>query len=423
MGYHCGKRPYGRRLVTLDLDLRDPALRADPYPLFRRLQREAPVHRSERLRGWVLTRYADVRVALNDPRLSADRITPFADHLSGAERAPVAEFARALGLWAVFRDPPDHTRLRAAMNRAFVPGAVARLGPAIEKLVGDLIDRVVARGSMDLIGDFAYPLPVAVIGHLLGVPAEDFWRLKSWSDDLAMVVGSAQSSPDKHVRAARGWHAMRAYFGALIAARRAAPSRDALGDMIRARDADAQLDEEELIANTVLLLFAGHETTTHLIANGMLALLRHPDQLARLRREPELIESAVEELLRYDGPVQALTRIAREAVVIGGQSIRAGERLVLVLNAANRDPEQFAEPDRLLLDREPNRHVAFGYGIHFCLGAPLARLEAKLALPRLIARLPELAVATPRPEWLDSLVLRGMHRLDVTFAAHEAAPA
>jgi cytochrome P450 len=409
--------------MVLELDLSRAELRADPYPLFRRLREEDPVHWSGGLRAWVLTRYDDVRLALNDPRLSADRITPFADHLgadsagAGEGGAPLAAFARALGLWAVFRDPPDHTRLRAAMNRAFVSDAVERLRPTIEALVDGLIDRAAPRGRMDLVADFAYPLPVAVIGRLLGVPAADFDRLKAWSDDLATVVGTALATPDKYARAAGSWQAMRDYFAAHIAARRAAPPADALGDMLRAQREDARFGDEELIANAVLLLFAGHETTTNLIANGVLALFRNPRERARLAAEPALAASAVEEFLRYDGPVQAVTRVAREEVAIGKRRVRRGERLVLVLNAANRDPAQFPEPDRLDIAREPNRHIAFGYGIHFCLGAPLARLEAAIALPRLLARLPELAPAGGAPEWIDSLVFRGMKALPVSFAA------
>ncbi len=407
--------------MDLDFDLSRAEVRADPYPLMRRLREEDPVHWSGRLGGWLLTRYADVHAALNDPRLSADRITPFADHVSGADGSPLAELAKALGLWAVFRDPPDHTRLRAAMNRAFVPAAVNRLEPAIEALVDGFLERAEAAGAMDVIGDLAYPLPVAVIGKLLGVPAEDFARLKAWSDDLATVVGTALALPDKHERAARSWGAMRDYFASLIAARRAAPPADALGAMIRAREEDARLDEAELVANAVLLLFAGHETTTNLIANATLALLRNPQELARLKRHPELAESAVEEFLRYDGPVQALTRIARAELELSGRRIRPGERLILMLTAANRDPAQFRKPDRLDLAREPNRHIAFGYGIHFCLGAPLARLEARIALSRLVERLPGLALAPTRLEWLNSLVFRGMRALPVSFAAREAA--
>jgi cytochrome P450 len=411
--------------MPLEFDLGDPALLADPFPLFARLRAVDPVHWSERLRGWVLTRYADVRLALNDPRFSADRITPFADHISGPaggrDATPVGEFARALGLWAVFRDPPDHTRLRGAMNRAFVPGAVASLEPAIAALAEELIDRVAPRGEMDLIADFAYPLPVGVIGRLLGVPPEDFWQLKAWSDDLATVVGTALATPDKYLRAGASWSAMRDYFSALIAARKTAPAADALGEMIRAHTEGEALDDEELVANAVLLLFAGHETTTNLIANAMLALMRNPAARALLGERPGIIDSAVEEFLRYDGPVQALTRIAREDLTLAGKRIRAGERIVLMLNSANRDPDQFDEPERLDLMREPNRHLAFGYGIHFCLGAPLARLEAAIALPRLLARLPEMTPAIADPDWLDSLVFRGMKALPVRFAARAGA--
>lgn len=407
--------------MTIEFDLSRPEVRADPYPLLDRLRREDPVHWSTPLRGWLLTRYADVRAALNDPRLSADRITPFADHMAGPDGSALGAFAKALGLWVVFRDPPDHTRLRAVLARAFVAGAIQRLEPAIELLVDGLIDRVAAKGRMDAIADFANPLPIAVIGSLLGVPAGDFARLKAWSDDLATVVGTALATPDKHARALQSWQAMRDYFGALVERRKARPAADALGEIVRASGEEGGLDDAELVANAVLLLFAGHETTTNLIANAVLALIRHPDELARLARAPEIAESAVEEFLRYDGPVQALTRLARVNVELGGRRIRAGERVVLMLTGANRDPAQFAEPDRLELAREPNRHIAFGYGIHFCLGAPLARLEARIAIRRLIARLGDLTLAMPAPEWIDSLVFRGMRALPVAFTARGAA--
>ncbi len=395
-------------------DPRDPETRADPFPLYRRLRERDPVHWSEPLKGWVLTRYADVRAVLNDGDFSADRITPFADHLTAGKQAALARFGRALGRWAVFLDPPDHTRIRGTMNRAFTARAVDRMAPAVAGIVEGLLDRVAPAGDMDVIADFAYPLPVAVIGHMLGVPQTDLWRLKKWSDELATVVGTAQNTPDKHERAARSWREMSAYFADLIADRRRNPGDDVLSDLIAARDEGA-LDDQELLSNAILLLFAGHETTTNLIGNGLLALLRHPEALAALRRDPGLVDSAVEELLRYDGPAQAVTRIARVDKTLGDRRIRAGDRVFVMINAANRDPAEFESPDRLDLARRPNRHLAFGYGIHFCLGAPLARLEARTALSALLRRMPDLALAAERPEWIDSLVFRGLRALPVRF--------
>jgi cytochrome P450 len=401
--------------MTCVYDPRLAGVLADPFPALRRLQEEDPVHRSEALGAWLLTRYTDVRAALADPRLSADRITPFLEHQVRGGRDGLTDLGRQVGLWAVFTDPPTHTRLRSLMNRAFTSGAVERLRPRIEEIVAELLGAVRARGEMDVIRDFAYPLPVTVIAELLGVPREDRERLKRWSDELAAFVGSARATPDKYARAGQSLGEMSEYFRRLIALRRAEPRDDVMSGLISAEERGAVLSEDELTATCVLLLFAGHETTTNLIGNGVLALLRHPAQLAAWRRDASLTPAAVEELLRYDGPGQAMVRVAREDLDWGGRRIRRGERLFLMIGAANRDPRQFADPDRLDLRRADNRHIAFGYGIHFCVGAPLARLEAQLALPALIGRLDGLALAPGRLEWLDSLIFRGVKSLPVGF--------
>lgn len=396
-------------------DPRLPAVIADPYPTFRRLQDADPVHTSAILGGRVVTRFADVRACLTDERLSSDRITPFVRHRAGRHDAPLIEtLGRTLGLWAVFTDPPKHTRLRALMNRTFTTRAVERLRPRIEAIVDELLARVRDQGQMDLIRDFAYPLPIAVIGDMLGVPAADRPTFKEWSDELATFVGSAVATPDKYERAAKGLVQMQDYFRGLLDARRRAPKDDLTSALASAQAQDPTYADDELVATAILLLFAGHETTTNLIGNGMLALLRHPDQLARLRANPALAGSAVEEMLRYDGPSGAMVRVAAAEYAIDGATIAPGERLFLMINAANRDPRQFEEPDRFDVTRDPNRHIAFGAGIHFCVGAPLARLEAQIAVPAL-ARLPGLARATDQLRWLDSLVFRGVTSLPVTF--------
>lgn len=408
--------------MTVAYDPKDPAVIEDPFPALRALQAEDPVHWSEPLKSWVLTRYDDVRSALGDGRLSADRLTPFLRH-EGAGRAgtasaaALAELGRSLGLWAVFTDPPLHTRLRGLLTRAFTPRAVEALRPRVQALVDALLDRVVPRGRLDLIRDFAYPLPVAVIGDLLGVPREDGESLKRWSDDLAAFVGSAVATPDKYERAARSLRDMNGYFRALAAERRACPREDILSALAAAAEDGRLAGEEELVATCTILLFAGHETTTNLIGNGVLALLRHRDQYARWRRDPSLTPTAVEELLRFDGPGQALVRVAAEDVVLDGRVIRRGDRVFLMINAANRDPRRFVDPDRLDLGRDPNPHLTFGHGLHYCVGAPLARLEAQIALPALLARLPDLTLATARLVWLDSLIFRGVRTLPLTFRA------
>jgi cytochrome P450 len=406
--------------MALAYDPTDVATSADPYPVFRRLRDEEPVHRSTVLNGWVLTRYADVRQALSDPRLSSDRLTPFVRHRSAREPGgAIAELGRHLGLWAVFTDPPRHTHLRGLMNRAFTTRAVERLRPRVDAIVEELIDRVAARGRMDLIRDFAYPLPITVIADFLGVPPEERERLKLWSDELATFVGSAYATPDKYERAAQGLAHMTACFRDLIRARRRRPVEDLMSALVALEDGDTGPSEDELVATCVLLLFAGHETTTNLLGNGMLALLRHPGELGLLRDDPTLAAAAVEEMLRYDGPSGAMVRIVADEVEMHGVTLRPGERLFLMINAANRDPRQFPEPDRFDIRREPNRHVAFGQGIHFCAGAPLARLEGQVALPALVGRLRDLALAVAPEDlsWLDSLVFRGVRSLPVSFRA------
>lgn len=407
---------------SLAFDPRLPAVMADPFPALARLRAVDPVHWSAILRGWVLTRHRDVRAALHDPRFSADRITPFMNALPPQRRAALAGLERLLSRWAVFVDPPTHGRLRGLLNAAFRPRAIEAMAPAIAIVVDGLIDRIAARadgtgeGRCDLIADFAYPLPATVIAGILGVPLADVDRFKDWSDDLAAFVGGAQAMPDKYVRAARGIAEMETYFRGLIERhRRGGGTGDLLDDLIAAQQVEGRLDEDELVATAVLILFAGHETTTNLIGNGVLALLRHPDQLARLRVEPELMESAVEEMLRYDGPAASVTRVARDAVEMGGRRIAPGDRLFLMLNAANRDPEAFTDPERFDIARPATTtSLAFGYGIHYCVGAPLARLEARIAFDRLLARFRRIKLDDGL-EWADNLVLRGVRSLGLRF--------
>ncbi|MBL8672450.1 MAG: cytochrome P450 [Alphaproteobacteria bacterium] len=409
-------------------DPRDPAQRADPYPGLAALRESDPVHWSKPLGGWVLTRHDHVRDALRDPRLSANRITPFFEHLSTEERAGAIDLRSMLERWMVFVDPPVHTRLRGLANKAFTSRAIETMAPRVERIVARLIDDIrrahPAGGTIDLVASFAYPLPATVIAGMLGVPDEDLDRFKAWSDDIAAFVGSAQATPDKRAKAQAGTVAMQDYFREIIARRRSTPPpperRAIIDDLIAAEDTGDRLDGAELQATAVLLLFAGHETTTSLIANGMLALLRRPEELARLAEEPDLAEPAVEELLRYDGPIGAMTRVVQQPLDIGGRALRKGDRVFAMIHAANRDPAVFDAPDKLDIGRFPRgqadaRHVAFGYGIHFCIGAPLARLEARIAFPALLRGLGALVLADPHPPWNDSLVLRGLTRLPVTF--------
>jgi cytochrome P450 len=387
----------------------DPAFVADPYPMYHRLRAEDPVHHSP-LGFWILTRYDDVVAALRDPRLAKEAIAGF---LAARFGAPVP----VMGLSMLDRDPPDHTRLRSLVSKAFTPRVVEGLRPRIQQIVDGLLDRARDAGAMDLIDEFAYPIPVNVICEMLGVPVEDHERFRGWSLDIARGLDSILLPPDSEVpkRSVASRHALADYFRELIARRRASPRADLLSGLIAAEEAGDKLSENELLATCILLLIAGHETTVNLIGNGTLALLRHPDQLRRLRDNPALIGSAVEELLRFDGPVQRTARIPSEDVVIDGQTIAKGEMVMPFIGAADRDPAQFPEPDRLDIGRTDNRHIAFGWGIHFCLGAPLARVEGQIAINTLVQRLPKLALATDAPQFRESLTLRGLKSLPVTF--------
>ena len=389
----------------------DPAFVEDPYPTYHVLRSEDPVHHSP-LGFWVLTRYADVIASLRDPRLIKEPIAAFV-----AARFGMAGPPPGLGLSMLDRDPPDHTRLRGLVSKAFTPKALESLRPRIQQIVDELLDQAERRGEMDLIEEFAYPIPVIVICEMLGVPVKDHERFKQWGLDIARGLDAIMLPPDSEVakRSVSGRKALAEYFRELIAQRRAAPKDDMLSALIAAEEAGDKLSEEELLASCILLLVAGHETTVNLIGNGTLALLKHPEQLRRLRENPGLIGTAVEELLRYDGPVQRTARIPSEDLVIGGKTIPKGEMVMPFLGAANRDPAQFPDPDRLDITRTDNRHIAFGMGIHFCLGAPLARMEGQIAINTLLRRLPKLALASQQPEHRQSLTLRGLVSLPVGF--------
>src|SRR5262245_21649022 len=388
----------------------DPEFVADPYPTYHRLRAEDPVHHNP-LDFWVLTRYEDVAAVLRDPRFVKE---PLAAFIAARFGVPVPQ---GIGLSMLDRDPPDHTRLRSLVSKAFTPRVVEGLRPRIQQIVDGLIARAEGTGSMDVIEEFAYPIPVNVICEMLGVPVEDHERFKGWSLDIARGLDSILLPPDSEVprRSAASRHAMADYFRELIAERRQAPRGDLLSALIAAEEAGDKLNEDELLATCILLLIAGHETTVNLIGNGTLALLRHPGELRRLRETPGLIVTAVEELLRYDGPVQRTARIPHTDVTIRGRTIAKGQMVMPFIGAADRDPAQFPDPDRLDLARSDNRHIAFGWGIHFCLGAPLARVEGQIAIDTLVRRLPQLELATDKVEYRQSLTLRGLQTLPVSF--------
>jgi cytochrome P450 len=387
-----------------------PEFHANPYPFYRALREEDPVHESP-LGFWVCTRYDDAVMVLRDPRFGREGMADLLESRLGIARD--ASHTRDM----LFRDPPDHTRLRGLVSRAFTPRVVDVMRPHIQEIVDGLLDRVEGAGAMDVIEDLAYPLPVTVICEMLGVPTADQDVFKGWSNDIARSLDAAilPAGSDVLARGREARLAITDYFRSLIATRRKDPRPDLLSALIAAEEEGNKLSEGELVSTCILLLVAGHETTVNLIGNGLLALLQHPDQLRALRDDPALIQTGVEELLRFDGPVQRTGRMTTADVEIGGKHIPKGSVVVSVIGAANRDPKHFSDPDRLDVSRKENRHIAFGFGIHFCLGAPLARIEGQIAIGALVRRMPGLTLVSDTPEWRESSVLRGLKTLPVTF--------
>lgn len=402
----------------------DPHVRADPYPFYARLRTQAPIHWDAAAGmdgGWVLTRHADVMAALRDHRVSAERLmaSQSADWLPEHYQAAARQVFRAMPHQLLFLDPPDHTRLRGLVSKAFTPRLVEALRPRIVALASELLDPIQEGGRMDVIADLAYPLPAIVIAELLGVPPEDREQFILWSADFGGFLDGSTLTMEEALQALQGVADFMDYFRDIIARRRAAPRDDLLQALLIARERDDMLTEDELLANLVLLLAAGHGTTTHLIGNGLLALLQHPDQFQRLVDDPSLVATAVSELLRYDSPVQLTGRRTREEITIGDVTIGSGQHVTVVLGAANRDPDQFPDPDRLDAGRPDNRHLSFGFGIHFCLGAPLAKLEAEIVLAAITQRLPRLQLAPGAEDtlqWTPSIVFRGLQSLPVVCA-------
>jgi cytochrome P450 len=399
--------------MSIDYRPDEPAFLADPFPLFRRLQDEDPCHWSPRLKAWVVTRYEDVRRILLDGQMSSDRLRPFFAALPAPEAQRIADIVRYLSLWMVFRDPPEHTRLRRLASKVFHVKAMHAMRGRIEALTQWLLDRIGQRGELDFIGEFAGPLPALVIMDMLGVAREELPRVKRLSDDMALFIGSSRMSPEKYGIAQAATREMAEFFRGMIAARRAEPRADLLSELVHLQDEGDRLTDDELVATCILLLFAGHETTTNHLANGLLGLMCFPEALRALRDEPALAPAAVEELLRYDGPNGAQVRIVRQAQSLHGRSLAPGDRVFVLLNAANRDPRAYADPDRVELGRDGPPHLAFGFGMHICLGFPLARLEGQIALPAVLARWPGIEPARERYDWLNSMVFRGMQAMPV----------
>jgi pimeloyl-[acyl-carrier protein] synthase len=385
-----------------------PRVYLNPYPKYAELRAKAPLHWSPLLEAWVATRYADVDAILRDhKRFSSD------PRKRQRTRAPRTMVDNPGGQSMLFVDPPEHTRLRALVNKAFTPQAIAALTPRIQGIVQELLDQIPEPSHFDLIDTLAYPLPVIVMAELLGIPPQDRAQFKLWSDRRARAL-EPTITPREIQEANRAAHEIDEYFRGVIKARRREPRDDLISTLVATEEAGDTLTQDELLVMLRLLLIAGNETTTNLIGNGMLALLRHPDQLQKLREHPDLIDTAVEEMLRYDTTVQVDFRSALEDVEIGGQRITRGQGIMLLLGAANHDPEVFHAPEQFDITRREASHLSFGRGVHHCLGAPLARTEARLAFTGLLERFSDIRLLTEQPPFKDNVVLRGLQSLPIS---------
>ena len=391
------------------------SMRADPYPFYRWLRDEQPVYFDDEHGFWLLSRYADVSAALHDPKLLSGR----GDSLQALKETGDEDMSlvyRAVEDMTLFCDPPKHTRLRGLMQKAFTPRALDMMHAQVQALVDELLEPYLAAGHIDLIHDFAVKLPMFVISEMLGVRREDRAMFQQWTEDFNTFTGKVNTTASENDRTARSMRAMFAYFNQCIDELRARPEPGKLlSELVQAEMQGDRLTTPELLANCVLLLAAGFETTAYFLGNAMVALLMHADQLQRLREHPALIYPAVEELLRFDGSVQFTGRMAGEDIEWSGQRIRVGEFVMLLTGAANRDPRYFAQPDVLDLGRADNKHVGFGHGIHFCLGAPLARIEARIALSTLVQKLRNVHLVSREIAWRDNFSVRGPVSLPLVF--------
>ncbi len=409
-------------MIATDTDLSlyqllDPDVLANPYPLYRRLREEDPVHWDPFLSAWVVTRYQDVVDVLH--HYSADR-TPTPEQLTGMGLARLNPIAQVMVKQMLFMDAPAHTRLRTLASSAFTPARVAVLRSHIQEIVDRLLDEVGPRGQMDVIADLAYPLPAIVTAEMLGVPVSDRDQLKQWSEDFAEMLGNFQHNPDRVPRVLRSVEEMTAYFHGKVREFRTRPHFGLIHSLMTAEVDGERLTDEEVVANSIVTMVGGQETTTNLIGNGILTLLRNPDQMQRILEDASLVPSAVEELLRYESPSQHTARLAPMDVTLGGRQIRKRQAVIAIMAAGNRDPAMFPDPDRLDVGRNEKRHLAFGWAAHFCFGAALARIEGHVAFETILHRLRNLRLEPGPLVWRQNLGLRGLTALPVRFGDLEA---
>lgn len=403
--------------MPLIVDFDDPAHAADPYPRYRQLREEAPVYQDPQDRTWYLTRYRDVYAALHDPRLSADRTDAQMRQLPAEARGQFRTYELARRAMLLFVDPPAHTRLRRLVAKAFTPSAVATLRPRIQAIVDTLLDEMSTQDEFDVIRDLAFPVPLMVIAEMLGVPLADRMRIKAWSSDFTRALFGS-FTPDVAARAEQAVIGLADELRPTVARLRDHPDESVLGRLVLAEEQGDRLSEAELYATCMLLLIAGHETTANLIGNGLLLLLQHRSAAER-RADAAMIESTIEEILRYEPSVPFTVRVAAEDFPIDGQQIRRSEPVCLYVAAANRDPEIFSDPERFDTARNPNPHLAFGHGMHICLGAALARAEGQMVIKTVLQRFPQLHLSSGAPDWLPAAAGRGLGSLPVALTAPE----
>ena len=382
-------------VISVDEDLLEPGLLADPYPYYRELRESRPVHWNERWRGWIVAKYEDVYAGLHDVRMLADTISPyFETRMSPEDRKRFALTYEVLNSWPVFVDPPKHTRLRKIFARSFTPKTVQTMRGIVQAYVTEFLDGWKDKREVDLINDFGYLLPANVIATIIGAPREDLDRFHKWSWEMNELLHGGVGTPSRMDRAQQSIEEFKAYLEGLYAQRLKEPRDDMMSWLMEVQRADSSLTPDDVVYSCMLILNAGHETTQIMIGNTVAALLQN-DQWQRLAEQPQLVKTAIEECLRFNGPMKGTMRAAAEDMVIGGVNVKKDDRVMLLMASANRDPAQFADPERLDITRNPNPHLAFGHGIHFCLGAPLARLEVEIGLTEMARRFPKLELGSP----------------------------
>jgi cytochrome P450 len=389
-------------LATVDDLLVSREFMEDPYPILHRLREEDPVHWSHSIGGWILTRYDDMVTTFKDVSHYSNegRLAKAVEYLPPETRVRFKAFEDHFRLKSLIHsDPPDHTRLRGLVTKAFTPRVVEAMRPRIQAITDQLLDAVQADGRMDVVKDLGIPLPVTVLAEIFGVPKSDLSLFKSWADDILAFQGVNKPAVELLDRSQKGMLEIRAYMRELVKEKRRQPGEDLLSQLVAAESEGDRLSETELVNSSITLLVAGHETTTSLIGNGIYTLLRHPDQWQLLRNDPSLLTSAIEEILRYESPVARQPRLMKQDAEMDGKQIRQGQMVFQMLNAANRDPAYFTDPDRFDIRREKNRHIAFGLGNHFCVGAALARTEGQIVFSAVLKRLPRLQLVDEKPHW------------------------